>query len=384
MLRRFDFLVIERNFYPKYSIISSALLTLLENKPNFNKKVALAAQCNNQNKADLCQSLRDLNLKFFLAKAFSDSASTLKLRVFDSLFFMSWVFVVLIITRPKTIYVSTNPPLAVPFIVALYSKFTSSKFIYHVQDIHPEATNLFTKINIFLLNILKKLDNFILYQANQIITLNEEMKLQLISRSKTRNEIKIISNPSAPINFLKSIKKRRGFVFTGNLGRFQRIPLLLDTINEYFKKGGKLKFIFVGGGIYANKVLEQSKYNSCIKYFRKVSSTKAAVFSRTYEWALAPIDDQITKFAFPSKLSTYVCSGAKILAICGEHTSVAKWVQRNRLGIVVKPRIEDLVEFFFQIERNMLQDTFINLERDQLKKDLSLDKFVNNLEKLVY
>lgn len=383
MFKRFDFLVIERNFYPKYSIISAALLTLLENKLNFNKKVALAAQCNNQNKADLCQSLRDLSVKFFLAKAFSDSASTLKVRVFDSLFFMLWVFVVLIITRPKTIYVSTNPPLAVPFIVALYSKFTSSKFIYHVQDIHPEATNLFTKINIFLLNILKKLDNFILYQANQIITLNEEMKLQLISRSKTRNEIKIIPNPSAPINFLKSIKKRRGFVFTGNLGRFQRVPLLLDAINEYFKKGGKLKFIFVGGGIYANKVLEQSKYNPCIKYFHKVSLTKATIFSKTYEWALAPIDDQITKFAFPSKLSTYVCAGAKILAICGEHTNVAKWVQRNRLGEVVKPRIEDLVEFFFQIERNMLKDTFINLERDQLKKDLSLDKFVNNLEKFI-
>ena len=43
-------------------------------------------------------------------------------------------------------------------------------------------------------------------------------------------------------------------------------------------------------------------------------------------------------------------------------------------------KIEDLVEFFFQIEKNTLQDVFIDLERNQLKKDLSLDKFVNNFE----
>ena len=380
MFKRYDFLVINRSLWPKYSIISTALLTLLENKLNSNTKVALVAQCNNHNKADLYQSKRSLGIKFFLAKAFSDSASSLMVRIFDSLFFMLWVFVVLIITRPKNVYISTDPPVIVPFIVALYSKLASSKFVYHVQDIHPEATNLFTSINIFLLNILRKIDNFTLCRANQIITLNEEMKAQIILRSKTQKEIKIISNPSVPVNFLKLIKKRRGFFFTGNLGRFQRIPLLLDGINEYFKKGGKLKFVFVGGGIYANKILEQSKHNPCIKYFNKMSFTKAAIFSKTYEWALAPIDDQITKFAFPSKLSTYACTGAKILAICGEHTSVAQWIRSNQLGVVVKPKIEDLVEFFFQIEKNTLQDVFIDLERNQLKKDLSLDKFVNNFE----
>ena len=109
---------------------------------------------------------------------------------------------------------------------------------------------------------------------------------------------------------------------------------------------------------------------------------KAKNIAENYEWALAPIDDQITKFAFPSKLSTYACTGAKILAICGEQTSVAQWTQDNRLGVAVKPKIEDLVEIFFQIEKQTLQDTFIDLERYQLKKDLSLDKFVNNLENL--
>lgn len=381
MFKRYDFVVINRTLWPKYSIISTALLNLLEKKLNSNTKVALVAQCNNHNKADLHKSKRSIGIKFFLAKAFSNSSSSLMIRIFDSLFFMLWVSILLIITRPKNVYISTDPPLIVPFIVALYSKFSSSKFIYHVQDIHPEATNLFVNINIFLLNILKKIDNFTLCRASKIITLNEEMKLQIILRSKTKKEIKIISNPSVPHNSLKLIKKK-GFFFTGNLGRFQRIPLLLDAINEYSKKGGILKFIFIGGGIYANKILEQSKNNPLVKYFKKMPFLKAKIIAENYEWALAPIDDQITKFAFPSKLSTYACTGAKILAICGEQTSVAQWTQDNRLGVAVKPKIEDLVEIFFQIEKQTLQDTFIDLERYQLKKDLSLDKFVNNLENL--
>ena len=381
MFKRYDFVVINRTLWPKYSIISTALLNLLEKKLNSNTKVALVAQCNNHNKADLHKSKRSIGIKFFLAKAFSNSSSSLMIRIFDSLFFMLWVSILLIITRPKNVYISTDPPLIVPFIVALYSKFSSSKFIYHVQDIHPEATNLFVNINIFLLNILKKIDNFTLCRASKIITLNEEMKLQIILRSKTKKEIKIISNPSVPHNSLKLIKKK-GFFFTGNHGRFQRIPLLLDAINEYSKKGGILKFIFIGGGIYANKILEQSKNNPLVKYFKKMPFLKAKIIAENYEWALAPIDDQITKFAFPSKLSTYACTGAKILAICGEQTSVAQWTQDNRLGVAVKPKIEDLVEIFFQIEKQTLQDTFIDLERYQLKKDLSLDKFVNNLENL--
>ena len=379
MFKRYDFMVINRSLWPKYSIIGSALLILLKNRSNLNAKVGLVAQCNKHNKTDLNQFKKNLGIKFFLAKAFSDSASSIAIRILDSLFFMLWVLMVLIVTRPKNIYISTDPPIIVPFIVALYSKFSSSKFIYHVQDIHPEATNLISKINIFLLRFLKKIDNFTLCVATQVITLNENMKSQLLRRLKVKRQIKIIPNPSAPINSFK-LKKKRGFVFTGNLGRFNRIPLLLDAISKYSKMGGKLKFVFVGGGIYANKILEQSKNNPSIKYFNKKSFSKAIIISKNYEWALAPIDDHITKFAFPSKLSSYACAGAKIMAICEEQTSVAKWIKSNQLGIIVKPKIENLVEIFFKIEKNTFQDDFIDLERSQLKKNLSFDKFINNLE----
>ena len=59
-------------------------------------------------------------------------------------------------TRPKNIYVSTDPPLVVPFVVSVFSKIMNIKYTYHLQDIHPEATNTIKKLNVYLFKFLKK------------------------------------------------------------------------------------------------------------------------------------------------------------------------------------------------------------------------------------
>ena len=67
-----------------------------------------------------------------------------------------------------------------------------------------------------------------------------------------------------------------------------------------------------------------------------------------------PIEDEVTRYAFPSKISSYINSGAKILAICSDDTSVAKWVKTNQAGIVVKPTLDAIVDIFFKIKNNII------------------------------
>ena len=135
--------------------------------------------------------------------------------------------------------------------------------------------------------------------------------------------------------------------------------------------------------MYADEILKLSKDNPSIKYFGIVSSDEAAKISRSYEWALAPIEDQITQYAFPSKLSTYTCAGAKILAICGEDTSVAKWVKKNKVGFVIKPKLENIIDVFFKVENNTIDNTNIDLNRKNLKKQFSMERFVNKLKDVI-
>ena len=383
MFKRYDLVIINRSFWPVYPVIGEGLLRLAENL-SYSKKVAVIMQDHANIKNHLKYSKRGLGVKFFPAWAFSNSSSGLIKRILDSIFFMFWVLFCLIKTRPKNIYVSTDPPILVPFVVAVFSKFMRVNYVYHLQDIHPEATNTIIKLNSYLFKFLKKIDNFTIQHANSLITLNEEMKIEIESRLKVKKEIKIIENPSVILNTFSKLQKKKGFSFTGNLGRLQLVPLLIDVIKEYEKRGGTLEFAFAGGGIFSEQIYKLSKINSLVTCHGLVSSIEAASIASKYEWALVSIEDQITRYAFPSKISSYVCAGAKILSICGENTSVAKWVKFNKVGITVNPKIEEVVDIFFKIEKNIIDTTFIDLNRKELNKILQMDTFVKNIKDKIF
>lgn len=380
---RYDLLIVNRSFWPVYPVIGEGLLRVAESFA-FSKKVAVILQ----NHTDIYKHLKEFKrgegVNFFPIRAFSNSSSSLVIRVLDSIFFMFWVFFCLIKTRPKNIYISTDPPILVPFIIAIFSKIMNFKYIYHLQDIHPEASNVVLKINKSLFSLLKKMDNFTMTRASMLITLNEEMKMEILNRICILKEIVIIENPSIPFNIDISLKKKKGFSFTGNIGRLQRIPLLINSIREYRQRGGGLEFAFAGGGVFSDQIFELSKNISLIKNHGLVTSEQAGSISSKYEWALVPIEDEVTRYAFPSKISSYIYSGAKILAICSDETSVAKWVKTNHVGIVVKPTVDAVVDIFFKIEKRKINTDFIDLDRKELKKNLHMDRFVKNIKSKIF
>lgn len=378
-MERYDLVIINRSFWPVYPVIGEGLLKVAE-KLAVSKKISVILQDHDNIKHNLKKFNRGAGVDFFSIAAFSNSSSCLINRTLDSIFFMFGVIFFLVKTRPKIVYISTDPPILIPFVIALFSAVMNFKYIYHLQDIHPEASSVVMKLNKYLLSILKKVDNFSIRRATILITLNEVMKVEILKRLNTHKEIAIIENPSIIFNIKPNNNKKKGFVFTGNLGRLQRIPLLIDSIKKYQQSGGVLEFAFVGGGIFSKELLNLSKNIPLVKYHGKVTAEKAAVISSKYEWALAPIEDLVTRYSFPSKLSSYIYSGAKILAICGDETSVAHWVRSHKVGITVNPVMDEIVNIFFSIENNH-KDTFFfgTNNREELKKKLSMDNFVEKI-----
>ena len=91
----------------------------------------------------------------------------------------------------------------------------------------------------------------------------------------------------------------------------------------------------------------------------------------------------MTRFAFPSKSSSYVFSGANILAVCGEQTSVARWVRANRAGEVAKPEAKAVTDAFFAIEKGAHSEPGDQSSREALKAKLRFDVFVKNLIRII-
>lgn len=351
-VKRFDLAIINRSFWPENKIKGEAYLQLGE-KISLKAKVVVITQSRNSLRKIANKFGRGKKLIFSYCKARSVSSNKLSFRLLDTIIFATWVIWSLLITRPKKIYVSTNPPLVVPFIVFIYSKIFRSSYVYSVQDIHPEITNVLIKLNPLIFSLLKKADSLVMRHASSIITITQTMKNEIVSRSGTKSQIYLIDNPALSINNSENMKIK-GFVFSGNLGRAQRIPLILESIDKYKTKGGKLPFLFIGEGIHSNKVKVLSgKYDDVI-YAGLMEAKKANELTSRYEWALLPIDDEITKYAFPSKTSAYLICGAKILSICSNQTSVASWVLTNHYGINSLPDVDKLVEVFFQIENGLI------------------------------
>lgn len=376
--------VINRSFWPFYAVVGEALLRFSEDAVLNGHKVSVIIQDHMGIKSRLNEAGRGKGIDFYPGKAITNSSSGIVLRVFDSLWFMCWVFGVLLKVRPKLVYISTDPPILVPFIVMIYSKLFSADYVYHLQDIHPEATNVVVPVYKWLFNLLQKIDCITMRGAKRLITLTNQMAECIQYRSGVKKSIYILDNPAISFEGIDTHRQMiKGFSFCGNAGRLQRIPLLVEAIEQYLEKGGTLKFAFAGSGVFSHKIRSLSEKYESVKYFGLISPQEAAQLNADYEWALLPIEDEVTKFAFPSKSSSYVLSGASILAVCGAGTSVADWVSRNKLGCVVEPKLDQLVKSFFDIENG-----FIEIASDTnklaLSESLKFDVFVENLNKIVF
>lgn len=376
--KRYDLAIINRSFWPKNQIIGESLLQLGESASNKGKDVVIITQHTGSLKKIAEKFGRGSDLLFRSCKSRSDSSTKLMFRIIDAVVFMLWVFWNLLVTRPKKIYVSTDPPLIVPFVVFIYSKISKASYVYHLQDIHPEAANIVVKLNPMLFSFLKKIDGLVIRHASSIITITQTMKDEIVTRSNTKSHIYLIDNPTASFDRSTQLKIK-GFIFSGNLGRLQRIPLLLKSIDKYKAKGGMLPFLFIGVGVFANEIQELSKKYTDIEYGGLVDAKKANELTLGYEWALLPIDDEVTKYAFPSKTSSYVSCGVKILSICSNHTSVAKWVLNNNYGVNSLPNVDDLVDVLFEIENGLTVNNE-SVDRDYF----SIERFVQNISNVVF
>lgn len=374
--------LVNKCYWPDGTLIGDALLEVTKKLLKKNEVIVIG-----QTNKDLSNLLpakirsNESKLIFKMCKPKSNRKSSLVLRAFDALFFMNHVLLSLLITRPSRIYVSTNPPIFVPFIVFLYCNFSNSQYIYHVQDIHPEAARLIAPINGVVYRFLCYLDSISLRNASLIVTLTEEMKTSIRCREGEFPPIRLLRNPANSTEVNKSVKKiENQVVYTGGLGRFQNISLLIDSIEFYLELGGKLSFSFCGDGVYAAKLLALSKKYSSVEYLGLIRPSEAALLVSKHNWALLPIDDRVTKYAFPCKTSTYLVSGCNILAISSKGEAVANWVIENKVGFAVEPTVKDIVAGFIKLEGCVNKP--LDLSSFKFKSSLSMKSFSDSIIQL--
>jgi glycosyltransferase involved in cell wall biosynthesis len=372
--KRYDLAIINRSFWPKSEVIGESLLRLAERSADAGLAPVVITQSNLNLSLEYNKSNRKHDIRFKVCRSGSDSSSSIIIRSLDAFFFMFWVACSLVLTRPKRIYVATNPPILVPFIVFVYAKIFRARYIYHLQDIHPEIATAAFNVNPLVFSLARWIDIRTIKGADVLVTLTKQMRTSIVQRASPQAPITLLDNPSI---MLESYPEKRtdGFVFAGNLGRLQRIPLIIESIKKYREMGGKLPFVFAGGGVYSSVLRELASSIDGVEYNGKLSVIDANELVNHYKWALLPIENEVTWSAFPSKTSTYAVSGVSVLSICGGNTSVAKWVVDNGIGFNVEPELKLIVGAYLKIEQGEVVAVMNNcMNVDKLSIDYHVDR----------
>ena len=374
--------IVSRSFWPVNPAIGEALLLLSESLSEEAQPLVIT-QVNKGFFKTVKKAERGAGVDFSTLPALTDSSSHMVLRVSELLLFTGFTFSSLVFHRPDKVYVATNPPVFTPLAVRWYCKIFNKNYVYHLQDIHPEIMSIATRKNSIVTKIIAAIDTKTITEASKVITLTEQMKSYIVKRVNKSIPITLLSNPSIQSldqNHNIKIERKKGFVYCGNAGRLQRIPLLVESIERYINEGGQLPFVFAGGGIHSGAIQQLANQFENVSYLGVLPAFEASNLLRQYSFGLMPIDDEVTKYAFPSKSSSYIFSGCQIIAICGKDTSVYDWVNNNELGYVAEPTIESLVELFHKLERKSLSEFTISAN---ILKELTPQYHASELKKII-
>jgi glycosyltransferase involved in cell wall biosynthesis len=296
--------------------------------------------------------------------------------------------------RYDIVTVATTPPVLYAFSVALVSKIRRRKLIYHNMDIHPEIGRLSGEFkNRFIFNVLQWMDNFTCKTASRIIVLSSDMRETLIKRNqKFKDKINIINNYDVSShnkvvenNFLGQDKKIK-VVFTGNIGRFQNLETFILALIEYGCPKN-FELIFVGEGVALNYLKELSQsFENCVRFIPHQPMEVARKIIAEADMGIVSLEENIIKYAYPSKTMTYLSEGTPILVCVDEGSELSQFVKQEAVGISVIPsNLKEIHNIFMALSTRDLSFDRKHIKRvfDKSFSQEIFDKKLTNLVKNV-
>ncbi len=263
-------------------------------------------------------------------------------KLLNYLFFPLLAFFFLLFKRQyDVVTVSSSPPVILAFFVALAVKLKGGRLIYHCMDLHPEIGRISGEFrNALVYRFLLSLERFTCSVAKNIIVLSEDMKQSMVARSELlAKKIVVINNFSLPSygheQLLKeSFKKSHGvkrIIFAGNIGRFQGLDLLVAAMQS-FNQAEQIELLFLGEGVFLPKLKQLAQGISNIRFIPHQSVSVAKQLIRDSDFGVVSLQNDVIRFAYPSKTMVYLECGTPILLCANKGSELAGFVEMNRIG----------------------------------------------------
>lgn len=274
------------------------------------------------------------------------------------------LFITILRLRPDVVTASTFPPVVAAWTASLAARLTDAKFIYHMQDIHPEVS-IYSGGRLgsgLPMKLLRWLDNQTLRRSAAIVVLSQDMADTLAERRLGTLPVSVINNFSLDVSGEieeppEGLRKRPGqrrVIFAGNLGRFQNLPKMTDGVSRLFAEFPDLELFFLGDGTALHELKRRWGDHPQVGFgpFLPFSQAKSLIAEANV--GLVSLEKNLYRVAYPSKISSYLSLGVPVLALVETHSGIAAQIDGERLGATAP--IEDPEAVAGALRRLLLDD----------------------------
>ncbi|HTG44352.1 MAG TPA: WcaI family glycosyltransferase [Verrucomicrobiae bacterium] len=256
----------------------------------------------------------------------------------------------LVLPRPDLLLV-ISPPLLLGPAAWLLSKLKRTKFVFHVQDLQPDAAAELGMVrHTALLNFLRRWERFSYQKANIVSGISPAMLRSFEKKGVPKTKCVYFPNGVELPDFWRLPQKGRfraahGFsrddfliVYSGNLGRKQGLEILLEAASNV--KNPAIKFVICGDGAERSN-LERHAAELALKntqFLPLLAEPRYRELLVDADLSVIPQQPGSGRAFFPSKLLKALAFSCPVLAIADAESELSRAVREGGFGTVLPPR----------------------------------------------
>ncbi|MFK8163480.1 MAG: WcaI family glycosyltransferase [Lewinella sp.] len=247
--------------------------------------------------------------------------------------------------------VCVSPPFHLGFPALIHKWLRGTPVISHIQDLQVDAARDLKIIrNKPLLNLLERMEKFLLKRMTYVSTISKGMHNRILKKGIPENRMIFFPNwvdrsIIYPVKDTEELRAEWGYgaedrivLYSGNLGQKQGLEIICESA-EQFRDNTDVHFLIIGeGGIKEELVaiVEQKKLkNVTFKNLQPIEKLAACLSAADVHLVLQK--KAAADLVLPSKLTNILAVGGHALVTAEPHTTLYEIVNEHQLGTLVEP-----------------------------------------------
>lgn len=281
------------------------------------------------------------------------TATTLR-RIVHELSFGLMSFLRVLALRRADVYVVVSPPLVLGFFGWLATRLKWSRYVFHVQDLQPDAAVGLHMINGGgFIRALYALERFAYRHAAAVSGISDGMMAAFARKGVPLAKRIYFPNwlraGAAQEEIAIGFRARHGIgndellaVYAGNLGRKQGIDILLHAAAQLEREASdpiarRIRILIIGSGAGRAELEAQlaAEPRRNVQLLPLLSDEDYAAMLREADVGLITQAPGTGQFFFPSKLLSVLRSGLPVVTVADDDSELARAVRDGGFGVNV-------------------------------------------------